>query len=80
MKRIIPGLLLIAWLIPAPCAGDSGNNALATFLQWRRLQAQEGQRDAKFKRIEKAAEKLIQRMRSKDTPVEPGRGKDGPGR
>jgi len=80
MKTTIPGLLLLALLIPAPCAGDSGNNALATFLQWRRLQAQEEQRDAKFKRIERAAEKLIRQMRNKNTPTGRDRGKDGSGR
>ncbi|MEW6112368.1 MAG: hypothetical protein AB1664_09595 [Thermodesulfobacteriota bacterium] len=80
MKTIIPGLLLLALLIPAPCAGDSGNNALATFLQWRRLQAQEARRDAKFNRIERAAEKLIQQMRNKNTPAGKVREKDGAGR
>ena len=80
MKTIIPGLLLLALLIPATCAGDSGNNAFATFIQWRRLQEQEERQNAKLKRIERAAEKLIQQMRNKNTPAGKVRDKDGSSR
>ncbi|MBM4328906.1 MAG: hypothetical protein FJ118_17300 [Deltaproteobacteria bacterium] len=80
MKTIIPGLLMVAVLTPSPCASDSGNNAFTIFRQWHRLQAQEERRDAKFDRIEKAAEKSIKRMRKKNTSTGKVRGKDAEGR